>query len=191
MPAGFRARMRRAGIAGMDVLWFERERNASAAGEWRGNGRGDDHDARPADRRRLVARRGYRRARSNAASSTTGANGASDETEGRQRCGGLRRAKAARRAPAPSEPSRASMPRSVHRQHAVRSSRSCRWRTRWRGTISPTCPARSTNIPTGAAAMRRKMLKLLEPSAGKAAARPLARPGGDECAARDHAAAVP
>lgn len=38
VPAGFRARLRRAGIAGMDVLWFERTRLAFRnASRWRGD----------------------------------------------------------------------------------------------------------------------------------------------------------
>jgi 4-alpha-glucanotransferase len=57
VPPSFRARCREAGIAGMDVLWFQREherflrRTNGAPTRWH------DHDTRPADRRRLVARR--------------------------------------------------------------------------------------------------------------------------------------
>ena len=54
------ARLRRAGIAGMDVLWFERTRaplqEALALARRRGR---HDHHPRPADRGRLVERRGH------------------------------------------------------------------------------------------------------------------------------------
>ena len=64
VPPEFRARLRQAGVAGMDVLWFQREGDRfQRPALWRPGRYGDDHHARPADRRRLVERKRYRRTR--------------------------------------------------------------------------------------------------------------------------------
>ena len=64
VPPEFRSRLRDAGVAGMDVLWFQRDgerfqRPIAVAARRHG----DDHDARPANRRGLVERKRYRRTR--------------------------------------------------------------------------------------------------------------------------------
>ena len=60
VPPGFRARLRRAGIAGMDVLWFERTRaQLQEAVALAPRCRRHDDDARSADGGRLVERRGH------------------------------------------------------------------------------------------------------------------------------------
>ena len=62
VPAGFRETLDQDGVHGMRVLWFERGENNSFAppDAWDASAPGDDHDARPADGRRLVARHRYR-----------------------------------------------------------------------------------------------------------------------------------
>ena len=60
VPPGFRSRLRRAGIAGMDVLWFERTRlHFKKASRWRADAVAmtTTHDL--PDRCRLVERRGH------------------------------------------------------------------------------------------------------------------------------------
>ena len=154
VPPSFRARCREAGIAGMDVLWFQRERERFLAPRRvaRRCGR-HDHDARPADRRRLVAwhrprtapRHRHRRrsprsrsARPNAAAlwqAFTDAGVASGAAP-----------------PERTTPIRSSMrpwSSSPRRQGLWRSSRS---KTSWASPSSRICRARPTSIPTGAAA---------------------------------------
>ena len=154
VPPAFRARCRDAGIAGMDVLWFQRdgERFLAPRRMARRCG-GDDHHARPADRRRLVARRRPRAApRPRHRRRSTRSRERPTERAALWQAFTEAGVASGTRRPSRRHRSASSMPRSASSRARRGRSRSCRSRTSWASPSSPTCRARSTSIPTGAAA---------------------------------------
>ena len=161
LPEGFHDRMDKAGILGMRVLWFEQEQDGRfrAAAPLAAQRHGDDHDARPADGGRLVARPRHRAGAPSSPLPRCGDGGAR---------GGPARARIAPALwtaflesgaatgdqPGPRRPTRWWMPPSPMSAAPPAPWRSCRSRMRWPCRSSRTCPARSTSIRTGGAACR-------------------------------------
>ena len=104
VPPGFRARLRRAGIAGMDVLWFERDAaQLQEADALAPRCRRHDHHARSADGRRLVERRGHPDARARSASAPHGEEEAAAAGDRDAAVAGLHRAGRRHGAPPPAD----------------------------------------------------------------------------------------
>ncbi len=156
VPPGFRARLRRAGIAGMDVLWFERTRlHFKKPSRWRADAVAmtSTHD--------LPTVAGWWNGEDIRTRRALGLGAPGEDQARQQDRARLWRAFAnagldGRMPPPPTSRRPTSMRRLA--TSPSRGRRRCwrRWKTCWGSSSSPTCRERSMSIPTGVVAWSRR-----------------------------------